>query len=197
MKSQVQVHDPENCLIRKIVCSCTEDWKLESWNRSHVRKMALAGSWQKGKKRIYFYFFFASERPNGSVAVVSNPKGTPVPNPRSFGKIVDFRFMAKKWRKRRRNGQTDMPIWWTRSGAPPVRFSGHLVRSEISGLQTLVEGERPNEHFWRDPHAKLNLRVGSDGSPKPQKKSVFARTNGQTDRQTYKQTNKKILFLSL
>ena len=61
--------------------------------------------WQADGKRkksdlcvffFFFFFFFASERPNGSVAVVSNPKGTPVPNPRSFGEIVDFRFTAKK-----------------------------------------------------------------------------------------------------
>ena len=44
--------------------------------------------------------------------------------------------------------------------------------------------ERPNEHFWSDPHAKLNIRVGSDGSPKPQEKSHL---RGQTDKQTDKQ----------
>ena len=46
--------------------------------------------------------------------------------------------------------------------------------------------ERPNERYGGDRHAKLNLRVGSDGSPKPLKKSDFA---GQTNRLTDLQTN--------
>ena len=89
--------------------------------------------------------------------MVSNPKGTPVPNPRSFGEIVDFRFTAKKVTKtesQRSSGHANVMSKVRGIPGSILRPFGKICNF---GLQTLVESERwserPNEHFWSDPHA--------------------------------------------